>query len=96
MEQGGRKQNSDGFYHHTNKSTMFHQTLLNAYLEAYVKVGGWLYKKPCKDCAEKEGAGTEQQVLDVSTLLGLKGRKDVGYYCNSGPAGHRMGEEAEW
>jgi hypothetical protein len=39
-----------------------------------VKVGEWLYKKPCKDCAGREGDGTEQ-VLDVSTLLGLKGRK---------------------
>jgi hypothetical protein len=50
---------------------MVHQTLPKAYLEAYVKVGGWLYKKPCKDCAEKEGAGTEQ-VSDVSTLLGFE------------------------
>jgi hypothetical protein len=24
------------------------------YLKAYVKAGGWLYKKPCRDCAEKE------------------------------------------
>jgi hypothetical protein len=60
-----------------------------------VKVGGWLYRKPCKDCAGKE-RDKKEQVLDVSTLLGLKGRKDVGYYCNSGPAGHRMGDEAEW
>ncbi len=60
-----------------------------------MKVGGGLYKKPCKDCAGKEREEKEQ-VLDVSTLLGLKGRKDVGYYCNSGPAGHRMGDEAEW
>jgi hypothetical protein len=62
-----------------------------------VKVGGWLYKKPYKkprkDCAEKRGSRPEL-VLDVSTLLELKGRKDVGYYCNSCSAGHRMGDTA--
>jgi len=66
------------------------------YLESYVKVGGWLHKKPCKDCATREENGRER-VLDVSTLLNLKINKDaVGYYCNSGPAGHTMGEEEEW
>ena len=63
---------------------------------AYMKVGGWLHKKPCKDCAEREENGRER-VLDVSMLLNLKGSKDVvGYYCNSGPVGHSMGEEEEW
>jgi hypothetical protein len=66
------------------------------YLESYVKVGGWLHKKPCKDCATREENGREK-VLDVSTLLNLKGNRDaVGYYCNSGPTGHTMGEEEEW
>ena len=69
--------------------------LPKAYLEAYVRVGGWLHENPCKDCAQKEGDGKER-VLDVSTLLELKGKKDVGYYCNSGPAGHRMGKDEEW
>jgi hypothetical protein len=53
--------------------------LPKAYLEAYVKVGGCLYKKKCKYCAGKE-RDKKEQVLDVSTLLGLKGRNDVGYY----------------
>jgi hypothetical protein len=69
--------------------------LPKAYLEAYVKVGGLLYKKPCEDCAGKEREKKEQ-VLDVSILFGMKGRKDVRYYCISGPAGHIMGDEAEW
>ena len=94
--QGKRKAPEAGDKHGCNHNGLLELLPLpKAYLEAYVKVGGWLYKKPCKDCAEREGDGTEQ-VLDVSTLLGLKGRKDVGYYCNSGPAGHRMGEDAEW
>jgi hypothetical protein len=94
--QGKRKAPEAGDQHGCNHHGLLELLPLpKAYLEAYVKEGGWLYKKPCKDCAGKEREEKEQ-VLDVSTLLGLKGRKDVGYYCNSGPAGHRMGDEAEW
>jgi hypothetical protein len=65
------------------------------YLRTYVKEGGWLYKKPCKDCAAKEsGNGDENLVLDVANLLGTKGRAEVvAYYCNCGPAGFRMNED---
>jgi hypothetical protein len=69
--------------------------LPKAYLELYVRVGGWLHGKPCKDCAEK-GIDEKERVMDVSALLELKGKKDMGYYCNSGPAGHKMGEDEEW
>jgi hypothetical protein len=76
--QGKRKAPEPGDKHGCNHHSLLELLPLpKAYLEAYVKVGGWLYKKPCKDCAEREGDGTEQ-VLDMSTLLGLKGRKDVG------------------
>jgi hypothetical protein len=68
--------------------------LPKGYLKTYVKVGGWLYKKPCKDCAKKE-SGSSQQVLDVSSLLELKGTTEVGYYCNCGLAGHMMNMEAQ-
>jgi hypothetical protein len=34
-------------------------------------------------------------VLDVSSLLKLKGRTEVGYYCNCGPMGHIMNEEEQ-
>jgi hypothetical protein len=68
--------------------------LPKGYLKTYVKVGGWLYKKPCKDCAKKE-SGSPQQVLDVSGILELKGTTEVGYYCNCGPAGHMMNMEEQ-
>jgi hypothetical protein len=68
--------------------------LPKAYLKTYVMVDGWLYKKPCKDCAKKED-GAPHQVLDMSTLLTLKGKTDVGYYCNFGVTGHKMNMEDE-
>jgi hypothetical protein len=44
-----------------------------------------LYKKPCKDCAAKEtGNGNKHLVLDVASLLTMKRKQDVGYYCNCG------------
>jgi hypothetical protein len=62
------------------------------YLEAYVKVDGWLYQKPCKDCVNKGGDATDR-VLDLSTLLLSKGKTDVGFYCNCGPVGHKMDDD---
>ena len=88
--QGGRKVPEA-----SDKNGCVHQGLLEllalpkAYLEVYVRVGGWLHKKPCKDCAVKEG-DSAGRVLDVSTLLGLKGKNSLGYYCNCGPTGHKM------
>jgi glucan-binding YG repeat protein len=67
--------------------------LPKAYLETYVKVGGWLYRMPCKDCACRDNEESQDvQVMDVSTLLVRKGR-DIGYYCNCGPTGHKMGAD---
>jgi hypothetical protein len=68
--------------------------LPKTYLKAYMADGGWLHNKPCKDCAENKG-NQEERVLDVSTLLKLKGKNDVGYYCNSGPTGHKMDMDDE-
>jgi hypothetical protein len=53
---------------------------------------------PCRDCAEKEqnkkGNG---RVLDVSSLLSIKGRQDeVGYYCNCGPTDFGMDDDHEY
>jgi hypothetical protein len=67
------------------------------YLRMYVKEGGWLYKSPCKDCATKEnGTGEENLVLDVASLLSLKGTQEVGYYCNCGPTGYGMEDGHEY
>jgi hypothetical protein len=66
------------------------------YLRAFVKEGGWLYKKPCKDCAAKEtGNGNKDLVLDVASLLTIKGKQDVGYYCNCGPRSFGMKDSDE-
>jgi hypothetical protein len=43
-------------------------SITKRYLEAYVKVDGWLYQKPCKDLSE-QGGDTTDRVLDLSTLL---------------------------
>jgi hypothetical protein len=68
--------------------------LPKTYLKAYMADGGWLHNKPCKDCAENK-SNQEERVLDVSTLMKLKGKNDVGYYCNSGPTGHKMDTDDE-
>ena len=92
VQQGNRKvpeaNDSQGCVHHGLLELL---ALPKVYLGAYVKEGGWLYKKPCKDCEKKENGN----VLDMSTLLKLKGRSDVGYYCNCGPIGHKMSEDEE-
>jgi hypothetical protein len=91
--QGKRKAPEAGDQHGCNHHGLLELLPLpKASLEAYVKVGGWLYKKPCKDCAGKE-RDKKEQVLDVSTLLGLKGRKDVGYLLS--PHGTHDPEEAQ-
>jgi len=64
------------------------------YLQAFVKVGGWLYETPCADCAKKE-EGDNERVMEVASLLELKGRGGLGYYCNCGPNGHKMSEADE-
>jgi hypothetical protein len=65
------------------------------YLAMYVKVNGWLHQKPCKGCAEKKNeVGDRDRVMDVSTLLSLKGNNSgVGFVCNCGPIGHGMKED---
>ena len=64
--------------------------LPKGYLKVYVREGEWLHNKPCKDCAQKE-SGCPDLVLDISSLLKVKGKGDViGYYCNCGPTGHKM------
>jgi len=62
------------------------------YLMKYVKVGGWLHQKPCKGCADDTNeVGDRDRVMDMSTLLSLKGNNNgVGYICNCGPVGHGM------
>jgi hypothetical protein len=64
------------------------------YLQAFVKDGGWLYKTPCTDCAKNEEGG-DKQVMEVVSLLKLKGQGELGYYCNCGPNGHKMIEADE-
>ncbi len=53
-----------------------------------------LYKTPCLDCAKDEGGG-DKRLLDVSDLLKVKGRGELGVYCNCGPVGHNMIQEEE-
>jgi hypothetical protein len=64
------------------------------YLQTFVKMGGWLYQTPCHDCAKNEDGGDER-VLEVSSLLTLKGKQELGVYCNCGPVGHKMVQEDE-
>jgi hypothetical protein len=64
------------------------------YLMAYVKEGGWLYQTPCYDCASDEDGG-DKRVLNVSSLLNMKGGKQLGVYCNCGPVAHKMVQEEE-
>ena len=63
-------------------------------IAAYVKVGAWLHKKPCVDCAGKSQKGGGEAVLDASVLLMLK-QKNVACICNCGPIGHKMEEGEE-
>ena len=67
-----------------------------AWMAAYVKVGGWLHKKPCVDCAAQceSTKETREKVLDASVLLRLK-QQGVAYICNCGPIGHKMDEGEE-
>jgi hypothetical protein len=95
LPQGERKvpeaKDKHGCIHHGLMDLL---ALPKGYLKTYVKVGGWLHNKPCKDCATKVG-GSPPQVLDVSSLLKLKGVTEVGYYCNCGPVGHMMNMEEQ-
>jgi hypothetical protein len=67
-----------------------------AWITAYVKVGAWLHKKPCIDCAAQSEnvEGREERILDASVLLLLK-QPDLAYICNCGPIGHKMEEGEE-
>jgi hypothetical protein len=67
-----------------------------AWTTACVKVGAWLHKKPCIDCAAKSenGEGTGERVLDASVLLLLK-QPSLACICNCGPVGHEMEEDEE-
>lgn len=95
--QGGRKVPVASDEHGCRHNGLLElKPLPKAYLEAYVKVGGWLYQMPCRDCAKMESGKISTQVLDVACLLNLKGRCDVAYYCNSGPTGHKMDDGLEW
>jgi hypothetical protein len=63
------------------------------WIAAYVKVGAWLYRKPCIDCAARcnDTDETRERVLDASVLL-LVREPIVAYICNCGPIGHKMME----
>jgi hypothetical protein len=68
-----------------------------AWMAAYVKVGAWLHKKPCIDCASSQDESTKdtrEKVLDASVLLQLK-QQTVAYICNCGPVAHKMEEGEE-
>ncbi len=64
------------------------------YLMAYVKEGGWLDQRPWYDCASDEDGG-DKRVLNVSSLLNMKGGKQLGVYCNCGPVAHKTVQEEE-
>ena len=73
-----------------HKGLMELKVLPSNYLMGYMKEGGWLHKKPCKDCVRVGECGEDE---DLTQILPKKGIKDVGYYCNCGPTGHEMKEE---
>jgi hypothetical protein len=64
------------------------------HLMAHVKEGGWLNQTPCYDCARNEDGG-DKRVLNVSSLLNLKGGRQLGVYCDCGPVAHKMVQEEE-
>jgi hypothetical protein len=93
--QGERKVPVPGDTHGCNHTGLLDLLPLERkYLQAYVKVGGWLHETPCHDCEKNEG-GSDKRVLDVSDLLSVKGRGGLGVYCNCGPVGHNMLQEEE-
>jgi hypothetical protein len=47
MEHGGKKKNSNGFYHHTNKCTIFHQPAYNGRLCRSCELIGQHQQKQC-------------------------------------------------
>ena len=95
-QQGQRKVPEAGDTYGCNHHGLLDLLLLpKDYLETFTKVGVWLDKKPCKDCAKREDDGSSK-VLEVATLLNLKGMRELGYYCNCGPTGHNMKEGTEW
>ena len=64
------------------------------YLRNYMKVGGWLWNVPCRDCAKgRQGSHNKGDELDLSSRMPKKGKRDVGYYCNCGPVGHEMEDD---
>ena len=72
------------------------KALSKQYLRFYVEEDGWLYRKPCKDCAAKDKVKKEaHHVLEMSSLLTVRGKQDVGYYCNCGATGFQMEESNE-
>jgi hypothetical protein len=79
--------------------------LPKVYLKAYVKVGGWLYQKPCRDCKQKENAADEKdkiedgRVLILADLLSSKEVKSalqIAWYCNYGARAHGLDEGDEF
>jgi hypothetical protein len=88
--QGQRKIPVPGDTHGCRHSGLLEMIMLDrSYLKSYVKEGGWLYQAPCKDCAKNKEGGTKR-VLDVSSLLQVKGKGGLGAYCNCGPVAHKM------
>ena len=65
-------------------------TLNRAHLKAYANKDGWLYNRPCYDCASKEPG--QNRILEMINLL-EKGKRSFGCYCNCGPRGHGMKED---
>ena len=64
------------------------------YLRNYMKVGGWLWNVPCRDCAKgRQGSHNKGDELDLSSRMPKKGKRDMGYYCNCGPVGHEMEDD---
>lgn len=93
--QGGRKVPVASDKHGCDHSGLLELLALERkYLQTFVKMGGWLYQTPCHDCAKNE-AGGDKRVLEVSSLLLLKGKQELGVYCNCGPVGHKMVQEDE-
>ena len=93
--QGQRKIPVPGDTHGCRHSGLLEMIMIErSYLKSYVKEGGWLYQTPCKDCANNKDGG-DKRVLDVSNLLQVKGKGELGAYCNCGPVAHKMVQAEE-
>jgi hypothetical protein len=60
----------------SHKGLLDLKILPSDYLRNYMKVGGWLWNVPCKDCAKgRQGGHNKGDELDLSSRMPKKGKE---------------------